>query len=144
MGQFHPRWTEKNSFMSFLKNVLLLKTKTKSVLLLPIFRYKWIVYGWSYKLFIWNHIKITGYKPRLVAWSFSQKPSIDYEETNSSVVDAITLRFLISEKFWTCIFKNVVVTYLYGSLDNYIYIKIPQKDLRYLKHINQVLKNYIQ
>jgi hypothetical protein len=36
------------------------------------------------------------YKARLVAQGFLQKPGIDYEETYSLVVDAITFRFLIS------------------------------------------------
>ena len=40
--------------------------------------------------------EITRYKVRLVAQGFSQRPEVDYEETYSSVVDTITLRFLIS------------------------------------------------
>ncbi|KAL4026479.1 hypothetical protein IC575_014910 [Cucumis melo] len=40
--------------------------------------------------------EVTRYKARLVAQGFSQRPGIDYEETYSPVVDAITLRYLIS------------------------------------------------
>jgi hypothetical protein len=36
------------------------------------------------------------YKARLIAQGFLQKPGIDYEETYSPVVDAITFRFFIS------------------------------------------------
>ena len=36
--------------------------------------------------------EIIRYKARLVAQSFSQRPSIDYEETYFPVMDAITLR----------------------------------------------------
>jgi Reverse transcriptase (RNA-dependent DNA polymerase) len=36
------------------------------------------------------------YKARLVAQGFTQILRVDYEETYSHVVDAITLRFLIS------------------------------------------------
>ncbi|XP_076957991.1 putative mitochondrial protein AtMg00820 [Bidens hawaiensis] len=40
--------------------------------------------------------EVTRYKARLVAQGFSQRPRIDYEETYSLVMDAITLRYLIS------------------------------------------------
>ena len=40
--------------------------------------------------------KIMRYKAWLVAKGFSQRPSIDYEETYAPVMDAITFRFLIS------------------------------------------------
>jgi len=61
------------------------------------------------------------YKARLVAQGFLQKPGIDYEETYSPVMDAITFRFLISlvvtESLDMCL-VDVVTVYLYGSLDN--------------------------
>jgi Reverse transcriptase (RNA-dependent DNA polymerase) len=64
-----------------------------------------------------------------VAQSFTQIPGIDYEETYSPVVDAITLRFLISltiiENLQMCL-MDVVTAYLYGSLDNDIYMKFPE------------------
>jgi hypothetical protein len=50
--------------------------------------------------------EIVRYKVRLVAQGFLQKPGIDYEETYSPVVDAITFRFLISlvvTKVWICV-----------------------------------------
>ncbi|GKB16661.1 disease resistance CC-NBS-LRR class family protein [Tanacetum coccineum] len=40
--------------------------------------------------------EVTRYKARLVAQDFSQRPRIDYEETYSPVMDAITFRYLIS------------------------------------------------
>ncbi|KAL5728188.1 hypothetical protein ACHQM5_001301 [Ranunculus cassubicifolius] len=43
--------------------------------------------------------QIVRYKARLVAQGFSQKPGVDYEETYSPVMDAITFRFLISMAF---------------------------------------------
>ena len=40
--------------------------------------------------------EVVRYKARLVAQGFSQRPGIDYAETYSPVVDAITLRYLVS------------------------------------------------
>ena len=40
--------------------------------------------------------EIIRYKARLVAQGFSQRPGIDYDETYSTVMDAITFRYLIS------------------------------------------------
>jgi Reverse transcriptase (RNA-dependent DNA polymerase) len=69
------------------------------------------------------------YKARLVAQGFTQIPGVDYEETYSPVVDAITLQFLISltitENLQTRL-MDVVTAYLYGSLDNDIYMKVPE------------------
>ena len=69
------------------------------------------------------------YKARLIAQGFSQRPVIDYEETYSSVMDAITFRFLIglvvSEILDTHL-MDVVAAYLYGSLDKDIHMKIPE------------------
>ena len=64
---------------------------------------------------------------RLVAQGFLQKPSIDYEETFSPVMDAITYNFLISlavPKELDMRIMNVITVYLYGSMDNDIYLKI--------------------
>jgi hypothetical protein len=68
--------------------------------------------------------EIVKYKARLVAQGFLQKPGIDYEETYSPVVDAITFRFLISLVVTESLdmrLMDVVIAYLYGSLDNDIY-----------------------
>ncbi|KAJ9541050.1 hypothetical protein OSB04_027556 [Centaurea solstitialis] len=71
--------------------------------------------------------EIMRYKARLVAQGFSQRPGIDYEETYSPVMDAITFRYLISlavSKNLEMRLMNVVTAYLYGSLDSDIYMKI--------------------
>jgi hypothetical protein len=73
--------------------------------------------------------EIVRYKVRLVAQGFMQKPVIDYEETYSSVMDAITFRFFISlvvTESLDMYLMDVVTTYLYGSLDNDIYMKISE------------------
>ena len=73
--------------------------------------------------------EIQRYKARLVAQGFSQRPGVDYEETYSPVMDAITLHYLISfivHEQLEMHLMDVVTTYLYGSLDNEIYMKISE------------------
>ena len=64
-----------------------------------------------------------------MAQGFSQRHGIDYEETYSLVMDATTFRYLIylaiSEGFDTQL-MNVVTTYLYGSINTNVYMKIPE------------------
>ena len=62
--------------------------------------------------------EIVRYKAHLVAQGFFQRPGVDYEETYSPVMNAITFRYLIS----LAVHENleihlidVVTTYLYGS-----------------------------
>ena len=73
--------------------------------------------------------EVERYKARLVAQGFSQRPGVDFDETYSPVMDAITFRYLISlalhEKLEIHL-MDVVTAYLYGSLDNEIYMKIPE------------------
>ena len=64
-----------------------------------------------------------------MAQGFSQRPDIDYKETYSPVMDAITFRFFISlvvTKNLDMRLMDVVTAYLYGSLDNDIYMKITE------------------
>ncbi|WJZ98775.1 hypothetical protein VitviT2T_017282 [Vitis vinifera] len=73
--------------------------------------------------------EIIRYKARLVAQGFSQRPGVDYEETYSPVMDAITFRFLISlavSEGLDMRLMDVITAYLYGSMDNDIYMKIPE------------------
>ncbi|KAM0990114.1 hypothetical protein ACFX2C_008676 [Malus domestica] len=71
--------------------------------------------------------EIARYKARLVAQGFSQRPGIDYEETYSLIMDAITFRYLISlvisEKLDMRL-MDVITAYLYGELDTDIYMKV--------------------
>jgi len=73
--------------------------------------------------------EVTRYKARLVAQGFSQRPGIDFEETYSPVVDASTFRYLISPAVREGLdlrLMDVVTAYLYGSLENDIYMKLPE------------------
>ena len=72
---------------------------------------------------------IIRYKARLVAQGFSQRPGIDYEETYSPVMDAITFRSLISLAVFEELdmrLMDVITAYLYGSIDSDIHMKIPE------------------
>lgn len=73
--------------------------------------------------------EVVRYEARLVAQGFSQIPGIDYMVTYFPVVDAITFRYLINlavhEKLDMRL-MDVVTAYLYGSLDNEIFMKIPE------------------
>lgn len=74
--------------------------------------------------------EITRYKNRLVAQDFSQRPGVDYKNIYSPVMDAITFRYLVSlttSRNLEMYLMHVLTTYLYGSLDNEIYMKIPQR-----------------
>ena len=62
-----------------------------------------------------------------MAQGFSQRPGIDYKETYSPVMDAITFRYLISltvSEGLDMRLMDVVAIYLYGSLDANVYMKI--------------------
>ncbi|KAD5960846.1 hypothetical protein E3N88_12318 [Mikania micrantha] len=86
-------------------------------------------YKWVFAIKRNEKNEIVRYKAQLVAQGFSQIPGVDYEETYSPVVDAITLRFLIgltiSEGLHMRL-MNVVTAYLYGTLENDTYMKIPK------------------
>ena len=57
---------------------------------------KSIGYKWVFVRKRNENDEIIRYKTRLVAQGFSQRPGIDYEETYSPIMDAITFRYLIS------------------------------------------------
>ena len=73
--------------------------------------------------------EILRYKVQLVAQGFSQKLGIDYKETYSPIMDTIIFRFLMSlavSEGLDIRLMNVITTYLYGFIDNDIYLKIPK------------------
>ena len=87
--------------------------------------YKWV--------FVRKHNdknEIARYKARLVAQGFSQRPGIDYDETYSLVMDIMTFRYLISLSVLEGLdmhLMDVVTTYLYGILENDIYMKVLER-----------------
>ena len=86
--------------------------------------------------------EVVRYKARLVAQGFSQRLGIDYEETYFPVVDTITLCYLVSLSAYHKLhmhLMDVVTTYLYGSLDRDIYMKVPE-GLKISKSSNEYLQ----
>ena len=71
--------------------------------------------------------EIIKYKKQLVAHGFSHRLGIDYKETYSYAMDAVTFCFLISfvvsKRLDMCL-MDVFTAYIYGSIDNDIYVKI--------------------
>ena len=62
-----------------------------------------------------------------MAQGVSQRPVIDYDETYSPVMDIITFRYLISLSVLEELdmrLMDVVTAYLYGMLENDIYMKV--------------------
>ena len=84
--------------------------------------YKWV--------FVRKHDdknEISRYKARLMAQGFSQRPGIDYDKTYSLVMDIITFGYLISlsvSKGLDMHAMDIVTAYLYGMLENDIYMKV--------------------
>jgi hypothetical protein len=72
---------------------------------------------------------VVRYKARLVAQGFMQRPGIDYDETYSTVMSGITVRYLISMAANLNLkmqLMDVVTAYLYGSLDSEIHMRVPE------------------
>lgn len=71
---------------------------------------------------------------------------IDYAMIYSPIIDDIIFWYLIGltiqEKLDIC-WMVVVTTYLYGSINNYVYIKV-LKDLKFLNHVFQIPKKFTQ
>jgi len=72
---------------------------------------------------------IIRYKAQLVVQGFSQNLILIYEKTYYVVLDTTTLQYLIiliAQQGLHLYLMNDVTTYLYGSLENHIYMKIPE------------------
>jgi len=87
---------------------------------------------WVYKIKRNADGSIDRYKARLVAKGFSQKYDIDYKETFSPVIKYSTIRMMIAiatAKSWRMIQMDVKTAFLYGELEEDIYMKIPEGNL---------------
>ncbi|GJX46458.1 zf-CCHC domain-containing protein [Tanacetum coccineum] len=72
--------------------------------------------------------EIERYKARLVAKGFNQRERIDFDETFSPVVKIVTIRCLINlvvQNGWTLYQMNVNNAFLYGDLNETVYMSLP-------------------
>lgn len=83
---------------------------------------------WVFKLKKNSEGVVTRYKARLVAQGFSQEKGINYNETYSPVANFSLIRLLLAlavEFRWYTRHVDIKCAYLYGKLDEEIYMKLP-------------------
>ena len=100
---------------------------------------KLIGYKWVFIRKCNEKNEITRYQAWIIAQGFSQRPSIDYKEIYSPIMDAIIFRYLICLVVLEGLdlhLMDVIITYLYGSLDDDIYIWKSLKDFKMHKATN--------
>ena len=79
---------------------------------------------WVYK------IKSDGrYRARLVVKGYNQIPGVDFTESHSPVANDVTIRLLLVLALmygWTCETIDVETAFLYGDLEEHVYLQIPE------------------
>jgi hypothetical protein len=83
---------------------------------------------WVYKIKRKQVESLDRYKSRLVAKGFKQRYEIDYEDTFSPLVKAVTIRNILSlvvSRGWTMRQLDVKIAFLHGFLEEEVYMKQP-------------------
>ena len=69
------------------------------------------------------------FRARLVGKGYHQIPGVDYEDSFAPVVNDVTLRSILvlylQHEEWTMIGLDIVTAFLYGVLDEVVYMDIP-------------------
>ncbi|MFY7870237.1 MAG: reverse transcriptase domain-containing protein, partial [Exiguobacterium sp.] len=84
---------------------------------------------WVFKTKLKSNGLIDKLKARVVAKGFSQMQGIDYFETYSPVMSYKAMRVLLviaCSLDWNCVQLDIVTAFLYGDLDETIYMEIPE------------------
>ncbi|GAA5845570.1 hypothetical protein JCM11251_003665 [Rhodosporidiobolus azoricus] len=74
--------------------------------------------------------KVTGYKVRLVAQGFSQRPGVDFRETFAPVAKFTSIRVLLALAARQGLLveqADVDKAYLYGHLEENLYMRVPER-----------------
>lgn len=98
---------------------------------------------WVYKVKTDSSGKIIRYKARVVAQGFSQKKDVDYSESYAPVANISLIRLLIGMSIshdWKMYHLDVKCAYLYGKLNEEIYMKLPPGHKDYDAKVAKLLR----
>ena len=98
---------------------------------------------WVFKIKRDQNGVIKRYKARLVARGFTQKKGVDYDKTFAPVLQPALLRSLMAiaaEEDWHIHQVNIKTAFLYGKLEEQVFIELPDGTIRQLRRAIYGLK----